>query len=225
MKLATLGGWAALTCAATYLIGFALLVTVLAPLGYGSQQIDPAAVVAFNATHPGLLTGWNTVIYIVNAVALVVLVVSVSRALSDAAPTAASLSRAFGLVWATLVLGAGMIANVALEKVGQMAGQDSDAAAQFWEVMHAVELGLGGGNEIAGGVWLLTVGLGGWMGTSLSRLVSGLAIVVGVAGLATIVPVIGDLAGVVFGLGAIAWFLLVGVFLLRRQRTTDHAHA
>ena len=80
MTLSRTGGIAALICAATYLFGFALLVTLLAPLGYGSNDIDPAAVVAFDAARPGILTTWNTVIYVVNALALVVLVVALAEA-------------------------------------------------------------------------------------------------------------------------------------------------
>ncbi|MBA5764738.1 hypothetical protein H2O73_20535, partial [Vibrio sp. 404] len=108
-------GIAALICAATYLIGFALLVTLLAPLGYGSNDIDPAAVLAFDAARPGILTAWNTVIYVVNALALVVLVVALSELQTFTTPGWAAVTRGLGLVWATLVLGAGMIANVALE--------------------------------------------------------------------------------------------------------------
>ena len=62
MTLTRLGGFAALTCAATYLIGFALLVTLLAPLGYGSAEIDPVAVTAFIHARRGVLIAWNTTI-------------------------------------------------------------------------------------------------------------------------------------------------------------------
>jgi len=57
MTLTRAGGIAALTCAATYLFGLVLLGTLLAPAGYGSNDIDPAAAVAFDAAPPGLLTG------------------------------------------------------------------------------------------------------------------------------------------------------------------------
>jgi hypothetical protein len=65
MTLSRIGGLAALICAATYLIGFALLVTLLAPLGFGTGQIDPAAVVEFIHANPGLMIAWNTTIYVV----------------------------------------------------------------------------------------------------------------------------------------------------------------
>ena len=40
-----LGAAAAVTCAATYVFGFVLLVTLLAPSGYGSASIDPKQVI------------------------------------------------------------------------------------------------------------------------------------------------------------------------------------
>jgi len=102
MTLSRIGGLAALICAATYLVGFALLVTLLAPLGFGSE-IDPAAVVEFIHANPSLMIAWNTTIYVVNALALAVLVVALSERLSPL-PGWAAVTRAFGLIWAALVL-------------------------------------------------------------------------------------------------------------------------
>lgn len=214
MTLARTGGLAALTCAATYLFGFALLVTLLAPLGYGTKDIDPAAVVAFDAARPGILTAWNTVIYVVNALALVVLVVALSERLTSKTPGWAAVTRGLGLVWATLILGAGMIANVALERAAHLSSSDPAAAVELWTTLHAVELGLGGGNEIAGGVWIGCVSLAGLIGRSHARPVAYLGLVTGLGGLATVIPAFGDVAGAVFGLGAIAWFLGIGAVLV-----------
>lgn len=216
MSLQKIGGFAALTCAATYLFGFALLVTLLAPLGFGSGLPDTAAVIDFIETRPGILIAWNTVIYIINALALAVLVVALHARLAPATPDWAAVTRALGLIWATLVLGAGMIANVAVERAALLAPSDPAAAGSLWEILTAVELGLGGGNEIAGGVWILIVSLAGLRGGALSRIPAFIGIATGAGGLATIVPPLGDTAGAVFGLGAIAWFIAVGIVLVRR---------
>jgi hypothetical protein len=220
MTLTRIGGLAALTCAATYLIGFALLMTLLAPLGFGTENIDPAAVVTFNAERPGILTAWNSTIYVLNALALIILVAALSDRLSGTTPGWALVARGFGLVWAALVLGAGMIANVALERAAHSYASDPEAATELWTVLHAVELGLGGGNEIAGGVWIGCVSVAGLIGQSLSRPFGYLGLLTGLAGLATVVPAIGDAAGAVFGLGAIAWFLAVGAQLVTARHQT-----
>ena len=217
MSFQKIGGLAALACAATYLFGFALLVTLLAPLGFGTGEIDPGAVVSFIEARPGLLIAWNTVIYIVNALALAVLVVALHARLAPSTPSWAAVTRAFGLIWATLVLGAGMIANVAIERAAHLAATDPAAAAQLWETLHAVELGLGGGNEIAGGVWIFAVSLAGLRSGILARVPAYIGTVSGAAGLATIFPPLGESAGTVFGLGAIAWFIAVGIVLVRRE--------
>jgi len=214
MTLRQAGSLAALTCAATYLVGFALLVTVFAPLGLGSDKIDATAVADFIAERPGVMIAWNTLIYVVNALALAVLVVALRRQIAVSRPDAAALTGAIGLIWATLVLGAGMIANVAVERTHALAA-DPEAAAFLWQTLHAVELGLGGGNEIAGGAWILTVSLASFSSGIFGRLTAGLGAIGGVAGLATIMPPLGEIAGAVFGLCAIAWFAAVGIVLLR----------
>lgn len=214
MKLQSIGGIAALTCAATYLFGFALLVTLLAPLGYGSGTIDAAAVVRFSQDNQALIITWNTAIYIVNALALTLLVVALSARIKAASPDWGTATLAFGLIWCTLVLGAGMIANVATETAVALADRDPALAAQTWEILHAVENGLGGGNEIAGGVWILCVSLAGVLYRAFGKVVTGLGLLTGIGGLLTILPPLGDIAGAVFGLGAIAWFIAVGVALI-----------
>jgi len=98
MTLHKAGGLAALTCAATYLVGFALLVTVLAPLGYGTDEINAAAVAGFIAERPCLLIAWNSLIYVVNALALVVLVVTLRQQIARSLPDAASVTGAIGLI-------------------------------------------------------------------------------------------------------------------------------
>lgn len=216
MTLTKAGGLAALVCAATYIFGFVFLVTVFAPLGFGTGEIDVAAVVAYIAERQGVMIAWNTTIYIVNALALTVLVVALHRRIAKERPNAAALAGAIGLIWATLVLGAGMIANVAVEQVHALA-HDPEAAAELWSTLHAVELGLGGGNEIAGGAWILVVSLAALGCGVFGRITAGIGVVSGFAGLVTILPPTGEFAGAVFGLGAILWFIVAGVVLLRSR--------
>ena len=214
MTLQRIGGVAALACAATYLFGFALLVTVMAEMGFGTNAIDAAAVVNATVENPAIMITWNTVIYIVNAFALALLVVALASRLKRISPDWGTTSLAFGLIWTTLVLGAGMIANVATERLMALAPSDFEAAVRVWEALHAVELGLGGGNEIAGGVWIFCVSLAGILYSAFGKIVTGLGLLTGLGGFLTILPPLGDVAGAVFGLGAIAWFIAVGLALL-----------
>lgn len=220
MTLQKTGGFAALICAATYLFGFAFLVTTLAPLGFGTSNIDGPAVVAFIQSQPGFLILWNTVIYIINAIALALLVAALHRRLKSTRPDFAMITIVLGIIWATLVIGAGMIGNVAVERAAHLAQTDVSQAVQVWLTLHAVELGLGGGNEIAGGVWIGCVSLAGLLGRALGRIAVGLGLLTAAGGLLTLFPAIGDVAGAVFGLGAIAWFIAVGCSLLFSRSAT-----
>lgn len=226
MNMQNIGGIAALICAATYLFGIILLVTVMAEAGFGSNDLDAGDVVRFTVENQALMIIWNTVIYVVNALALAVLVVALSGQLRSASPDWGNTTLAFGLIWATLVLGAGMLANVTTERVVALAAADFETAVQTWEVLHIVELGLGGGNEIAGGVWIFCISLAGLLFQTFGRVVIALGLLTGLSGFMTIFPPLGDLAGMVFGLGGIAWFIAVGLALiLRRDATQRPTHA
>ena len=130
------------------------------------------------------------------------------------APDAAAPISAMGLIWTGLVLAAGMIANVAVERVHALAAEP-EAAVALWRTLHAVELGLGGGNEIAGGAWIAGISLLAARTRVFGRPLAALGALSGIAGLVTVLPPLGETAGAVFGLGAIARFLWVGAHLLR----------
>ena len=76
-------------------------------------------------------------------------------------------------------------------------------------------VGLGGGNEIVGGLWVLLVRWAALRAGELPRLLNDLGLVLGVAGiLHTAVPALETL-GAVFGLGLIVWFVWLGIVMLR----------
>lgn len=214
-NLNKIGGVAAIVCGLTYVAGFVLLTTLLAPLGYGTADKNYAAMVAFAEQNHGLMTIWNMTIYVVNALFLAVLSVALWQRLRPAAPGMAQLSLTFGALWATLVLAAGMVANVGLNEVLKVNATDPEHAAQLFQIMHTVELGLGGGNEIAGGVWALMLSFAGLATGRLPKGLSVLGLVIGVSGLASSVPPLSEPLGAVFGLGFIVWFFWAGVALLR----------
>lgn len=221
MTLQRVGGLAALTCAGTYIIGFVLLVTVVAEVGFGSNAIDAATAVRFAVENQALMITWTTVIYVLNALALAVLVVAVGRRIKSKSPDWGTMTLVFGVIWTTLVLGAGMIANVTTERMAVLAPTDFDAAVVTWQILHTVELGLGGGNEIAGGVWIFSVSLAGLSQRAFGKIVNGLGMLTGLCGVLTILPPVGDVTGAVFGLGAIAWFIAVGLALVSARDAAE----
>lgn len=175
VRLERTGGLVGPLCAATYIFGFVFLITTLAPLGFGTQAIDVTAVISIIEDRPGFLTLWNSLIYILNALALAVLVAALYQRLGANTPNLALVSLVFGIIWAVLLIGAGMIANVAVEWVALITPNDMERAVALWETLHAVELGWGGGNEIAGCVWLGCVSLAALFGRSLGKITIGLS--------------------------------------------------
>ncbi|MEE9426512.1 MAG: DUF4386 family protein [Paracoccaceae bacterium] len=210
-NLTKIGGYAALGCGLTYVVGLALYLTVLAPLGSG----DYHAKIAFAADNHTVLTIWNLTIYVLNAILLAVLVVALWDRFRPASPALAQVTLTFGTIWATQVLAAGMVANVGLKEALSVFSSDPERAANLYQIFLTVENGLGGGNEIAGGVWLLTLSIAGFMTKRVSKGLSILGAVSGVSGLASGIPALSDSLGLIFGLGSIVWFFWAGVALLR----------
>jgi hypothetical protein len=212
------GGIAALTAAATYIVGMVLLFTALAPSGYGMEDADPARIVAFLADNQALMYFWNLTIYVVNGICIVVLALALFERLKGSAPGLAQVATAFGLIWATLVMGSGMIANINLGETVALFPIDPENATEHWKVLNTVEEGLGGGNEIVGSLWVVLLSWAAMRGATGPRALNILGLVIGVAGLATIIPVLSDTGAAIFGLGFILWFIWVGFVLMRDQR-------
>ena len=208
------GGIASLIEAGTFLFGFALLVTVLAPLFQG--ELDGIATVRFLAEHTTLYYIWNLVIYVLFGFMLVVLALALHERLSDASPRLMRLATALGLIWAGLVIASGMVANIGAAAVTELLPREPEVAATVWIAVATVTRGLGGGNEVVGGVWVALLSLVALKSGKLPKALSYLGVVSGTAGVVTLVPALTDV-GAVFGLGLIAWFLWTGVVLLGRR--------
>jgi hypothetical protein len=108
----------------------------------------------------------------------------------------------------------GMVANVGLEAVVDLHGNDPAASAALWTAVSTVTDGLGGGNEIVGGLWVALLSWAALRFGGLPKALAYFGLLIGVAGLVTVVPGLSSL-GIVFGLGCIGWFLWLGVEQLR----------
>ncbi len=216
-----LGGVAALVAAATFIFGFVLFAAVLTDYTTG----DPTAAesVAFVRDHEAVLYLWNAVIFIVFGIVLVPLVLALHGRVRDGAPALAPAAAAFGVIWAGLVIAAGMIGNIGLGTVADLQKSDPAQAEAVWSAVDAVQNGVGGGNEIVGGLWVLLVSWAALQRAALPRGMSYLGIAAGAAGVVTIVPAL-EIVGAVFGLGLIVWFVWAGLVLVRRPAGRANGH-
>jgi hypothetical protein len=212
--LQRMGGVAALIMAATFVVGFAVFLTVLMPAGYFDAGVDPVQKAAILADNQAIASISYLISFVVFGILLVVLALALYERLKAGAPGMAQTATAFGLIWAGLVIASGMVANVGIGTVIDLYGNDPAQAGSVWLAIESVQLGLGGGNEIAGGLWVLLIGWAALRAGPLPRALNYLGVVIGVAGLLTVVPAL-EAIGLLFGLGLIVWFVWVGIFLLR----------
>lgn len=211
--LQRIGGIAAMVEATTFVVGFALLMTTLGPLANG--ELDAAAQVSFLAEHATITYAWNLIIYVVFGVFLAVLARALHERLKSGAPALMQVATALGLIWAGLVIASGMVANVGAAAVIDLAGTDPARAGTVWLAVDTVVNGLGGGNEIVGGLWVVLLSVAALRSGALPKALSYLGLVAGSAGVITLAPPLTDV-GAVFGLGLIVWFVWLGIVLLRR---------
>lgn len=217
------GGIAALVQAVCYIFGFAMLASVMNPGDTSAWSAQDK--LEFVLERAMLFQLWNVVIYVVFGVALVVLAAALHRLLASSRSLLLAVATPLGMIWAGLVIASGMLVSVALPAVARSFATDPDAATQLWLTIAVVQDGLGGGVEVVGGLWLLLLsvaarqanpGLPAWLNLT--------GVLVGVAGILTIIPALAEL-GAVFGLGQILWFVGVGVVLLRRASSAAAALA
>lgn len=220
MTLTRAGAFSAFICSATYIFGFALLALFIAPAGVMPGETEIASYVSFLIENQTLMSLWYLVIYVLNAVFLAILVVALAQVVHPIAPGLSQVTKAFGLIWATLVFGAGMLVNVGIAEVVALFDSDPDEAVRLWRIVEVIENGIGGGNEIAGAVWALSLATAAYVSGAFSKAWIGFSVVVGFAGLSTVFAAASDIGGAVFGLGYIAWFVWTGLGLFRVERVT-----
>lgn len=214
------GGIAALIMAATWVVGFVVLLGVLTPAGYYDEGVNAVEKVTILADNQAIASIGYLVPFVVWGIFQVVLALALYERLKAGAPAMAQTATAIGLIWAGLVIASGMVANVGIAAVVDLYGNDPAQAGSAWQAIETVQLGLGGGNEIAGGVWVLLIGWAALRAQELPRALNYLGMAAGVAGILTVVPVLEvvgavEALGIVFGLGLIVWFVWLGIIMLR----------
>jgi hypothetical protein len=213
-RLIRIGGAAALLAAGTFAFGIAMFATTLAD--YTDPDATPAETVDFLVDHQGALLAWYIGIFIVFGAALVPLGLALRKRLVDEAPTLANVGVVFAAIWAALMFATGMISNIGIEAVADLAESDPDRAVTVWSSIDIVTNGLGGGNELVGGIWILLVSIAGLLTARLPRWLNVVGVITAVAGLATVIPAF-ETIEMVFGLGSIIWFVGIGIALIRNH--------
>ena len=206
-QLERLGAWGAFFEAFAYLIGFVVMLFFLTP--DEGEELLP-----FLLKHKTLYQWWMLIIYVVFGIVLVPLVLALRQRLDKKPSISLKLGTIFGQVWVVLVIASGMIAHQGIDSVARVFPIDSRQAAIMWATFEGVQNGLGGGVEIVGGLWVLFVSIVALRNQQLGKKTNYLGLIVGEAGILTVVPGLSEL-GAVFGLLQIVWFIAIGKALLQ----------
>lgn len=212
------GAIGGLVAAATFVFGIALFVTSLSD--YTDPDATPAESVDFLIGHQTTLFVWYLVIFLIFGVAIIPLARALHGRLVDVSAQLADIGAVFAYIWAGLMFATGMISNIGIAAVADLEETDPAAAENLWSAIDTVTDGLGGGNELVGGMWILLVSVAAWGTDRLPRGLNVLGIVSALAGLVTLIPGLSDV-GIIFGLGSIAWFAWTGIVLFRTDAATN----
>jgi hypothetical protein len=210
------GGIAALIGAATNLLALVVYLTVLAPTGYGSD--DPGQVVAFLADNQAFIRVWYIITYLVFGVSMIFLSLALYERLKAGSPALAQAVTTIGLIWAVLVIVMGTLSINNLSTVVNLYGENPAQAATVWLTLDSVETGLGnnGGETIVNALWLLLLSWAVLRARELPRVLNYLGVVIGVAGILSVV--LQPALAAVYGLGLIIWFVWLGIVMLRSNQ-------
>ena len=205
------GGIAALYEAAAYIIGMIGFLTVVDVSGVA----DPVQKVALMADNQAFLYIMHLVVYVVWGFFMVVLSLALYERLKASSPAMMQIATIFGLFWGCVIILSGMIQNVGMLNVVDLYGKDPAQAGTVWLTIDSVLAGLAGSNEAIGGIWILLLSWAALRTGAHSKVLNYLGIVVGVAGILSIIPALAGIFITIFALGQIVWFIWLGIVLLR----------
>jgi len=215
-NLQKIGGIAALIGAGTNLFALVTLLTLLEPKGYGSD--DPGQVVAFLANNLTFMRVWDQIIWLLFGVCMIFVSLALYERLKAGSPARAQAVTTFGLIYAVLVIVVGTLSINNLSTVVELYAKNPTQAATVWLTLNSVEngLGAGGGETIVTALWFLLLGWAALRARELPRVLNYLGVVLGLAGVLSVVLASLGLSAV-YGLGFIIWFIWLGIVMLRRS--------
>lgn len=191
----------ALICAMCYIVGITYI-AVIAPNFAESVMSQFQHLVKY----PSSMMVWYAILYIVFGLSLLMLNHSLRYVLPRKNSNAMwSFSFRIGDIWAGFVLATGFIM---ISTIGffQHHGELQDSFVVIWQTMYILVQSIGGGIELLGGIWMITITIICRQNQLINRFTLFLGLIIGMAGLLTIFPKLEQLA-LVFGLGQILWFI------------------
>jgi len=215
-SLQKMGGLAALYAGAAYVAGMVFFLSVV-DVSSVADTVEKVALMADNLVSLYIM---HLIIYVVWGAFMIVLALALSERLKAGSPAMVQTATVFGLMWACVIISAGMIHNSGMETVVDLYGKDPAQAATVWLAVDSVFAGLGGSIEVLGGIWILLISWAALRAGQLPRVLNYLGVLVGLAGIVSVVPALAVIFIFIFALGQIVWFVWLGVIMLRGSPST-----
>jgi hypothetical protein len=146
---------------------------------------------------------------------MIFLALALNERLKAGSPALAQAVITLGLIWAVLIIVNGTLSINNVSTVVKLYGENPAQAATVWLTLDSVETGLGanGGETMVSALWLLLLGWVALRAKGLPRVLNYLGVVIGIAGILSVV--LEPALAAVYGLGLIIWFIWMGIVLLR----------
>jgi hypothetical protein len=200
------GGFAALYLAAAYLSGMVLYASIT----------DPVQKVALIVEKQMVIFSTNLLMYVFFGLFLIVLSLALYDRLKSDSPAIMQVATLIGVVWAGSLIASGMVSNAGIGHIAALYAKEPAQAVLTWQAIEAVANGLGNANgEILGGFLTLLVSLAALRASGLPKGLNILGLLVGAAGILSLIPGLTDKLVGVFALSQIFWFVWLGIVLLR----------
>ncbi|MFT5758762.1 MAG: hypothetical protein ACI9LM_003510 [Alteromonadaceae bacterium] len=209
--LQKLGGIAALLAALIYIAAFIVYGAILE---YPANP-DTTKSLAFLSENERILSMTSFITYVLFGLFLSILVLALYKRFKEKAELISQGATIFGIVWVTLVIAAGMIETIGLPAINKLAVNDPEQALTIWKTITLITAGIGGGNEIVGGLWVLLLSIAGLKNACFPKTLNYLGIFVGLIGILTTYPA--EVLTEIFGLSQIVWFIWIGITMQKNK--------
>jgi Domain of unknown function (DUF4386) len=213
------GGISALIAAATYLFAMGLAATLLMPML--DSSLGFREFMKFLVANKSLVFVWHFSMYFINGVCLTVLALALHERLKDDSPKLAKIATVFGLFWTSFVILSGLIINYGIEAVISLYQKSQASAENLWLAINTVTIGIDSSDKLLGCLWVGLLSLAAYQRRVFPRAVNLFGLAISLTGLiGTVIPALGFVS-YVFGVGAIVWWLSIGIVMLREQVNVD----
>ena len=206
-RVLKLAAWAAFLCAACYATGLITIFFIEPGLNQGASER-----LTFILESGHVLQAWYFVIYVIFGMSLIALGLGLRQWLMPSSSTTLHISFLIGMVWAAYVFASGLISIFTIQYLLSLPLENQRS---FWYAIYTIQAGLGEGAEWVGGLWMLSLHSYLIRNKPHTPIFNAAGLLIGLSGTLTMFPAM-ELAGAVFGVTQMIWFVVLGRKLLSK---------